>query len=217
MEWYNIAAPFTMAIPGLSPFFGSGAHKDDNANPNKSGPYNEQLSGDSMTRAMLDTQNRMANQAASTTSAGNTTFASGVGAMAPVLQQLSALVHGNAGDVNQAMQPEVNRIRDSFAAARNMISGQARGGGKAGVLAEQSGQQARAIGDQAAQARQGATGALGQMASTLAGIGQGEQELGSRDQQNVMSAILGRRGQNMGPGSFASGFGQVAQALQALI
>jgi hypothetical protein len=158
-------------------------------------PINE---NNPMANFLQSSQNLVAGEGAKNVQSGGQTTQSGLGAMAPVLQYLTKLTMGDQADVEQATQPQANQIRDSFQAVRNMISQQPRGGGKAGVLAEAPYKERQQVSDMQSQARQGAAGQLGQMASTLAGIGLEQGQLGEAEQGLAMESALGQRGQNIG-------------------
>jgi hypothetical protein len=128
--------------------------------------------------------------------AGTNATNQGINAMSPVFQYLTNLVRGDQADVSQTMQPEINRIKDSFSAARQMISQAPRGGGKAGVLAEAPYEETKQIGDIVAQARQGASTQLGNLANTLAGLGINLSDLGIRQEDLALNAALTQRQQN---------------------
>lgn len=177
----------------------------------------EDVGGDSLNKAMKAGRDTLASVGDVATSTGKSTTHAGLNSMSPVLQYLTALTKGDSADMAQATQPQVNQIKDSFSAIRNMISQQPRGGGKAGVLAEQGSQQTKQIGDMQSQARQGAAGQLGSLSSSLAGLGVDEQKLGLEASIDADKATLEQRAQNMGPGSFATGFKNVAEGIQALI
>lgn len=160
----------------------------------------EPLSGaDNSTTAFLySMQNLMSGEGQRGYQQGQAGYQTGMGALAPTLDYLTQLTKGDQGDVSQAMQPEANRIRDSFAAVRNMISQQPRGGGKAGALAEAPYQQQQQINDLAQQARAGAAGQLGQLGTTLAGLGLDQSQQGLQAQNLGAQLALTRRGQNVG-------------------
>jgi hypothetical protein len=135
---------------------------------------------------------------------GQGTTGQGIQALSPVLQYLTQLTKGDQGDIAQATQGQTNQIKDSFAAIRNMISAQPRGGGKAGVLAEAPYKQEQQIGDLQQGARAGAAGQLGSIANSLAGlglqqqnVGLGEQGLGLNQQSLALQTALQQRGQNV--------------------
>jgi hypothetical protein len=135
---------------------------------------------------------------------GQSTTGQGIQALSPVLQYLTQLTKGDQGDIAQATQGQTNQIKDSFAAIRNMISAQPRGGGKAGVLAEAPYQQEKQIGDLQQGARAGAANQLGNVANSLAGlglqqqnVGLGEQGLGLSQQSLALQTALSQRGQNV--------------------
>lgn len=174
-------------------------------------------SNNPMANFVQSIQNLMAGQGSAATTSGAATTSAGVGAMAPALDYLTKLTKGDQADVSQAMQPEANRIKDSFTAVRNMISGQPRGGGKAGQLAESGFKEATAVGDAASTARSGAATQLGNLSSQLAGIGTTEQGLGITAENNASEGALTERNQDMGEGSFASQFGSIANGIGALI
>ena len=111
-------------------------------------------------------------------SGGMQTTASGTSAMAPGLDYLTRLVKGDQADVNQAIAPEEQRLNDQYSAIRNMISSGPRGGGKEAALAAAPYQKADTEAGLISQKRQAAAGELGQEASTLAGIGLEESQLG---------------------------------------
>jgi len=142
-------------------------------------------------------QNIMGGQGSQSYNTGQQGYQAGLGAMAPTLQFLTQLTKGDQADVSQAIQPEANRIRDSFAAVRNMISAQPRGGGKAGQLAEAPFKEQQAITDLAAQERSQAAGQLGDLSSTLAGLGLRESGLGAQMMDEAAKNALARRGQNI--------------------
>jgi hypothetical protein len=154
-------------------------------------------SNDPMSNFLHSMQNLGVAQGQQNLQTGGATTAQGLGAMAPVLNYLTALTRGDQGDVTQSMQPEINRIKDSFSAARQMISQAPRGGGKAGVLAEAPYQETKQIGDLAAQARQGATGQLGTLANQLAGLGLDISNLGLNQEQLSQTGALTQRQQNV--------------------
>ena len=179
-------------------------------------PFVEKLSGDDMTKFMRSQQNQMATGGYGDTGQGRDVYSGGLQAFGPVLSQLTSLVKGDQADVSQQMQPEANRIRDSFAAARNIIGQQGRGGGKTTALAEAPFQQARQMGDMAQQARAGASGQLGNVAQVLAGLGLNEQSLGIGETQGASAANLQRRQLDMTAGSFANQFNEVMQGIGAV-
>lgn len=209
------------------------------------GPAYEQIEGDSLTKYVKSMQNLMAAQGQQTYGQGQALlgpgmqvygqgqqgYQAGLGAMAPTLQYLTQLTKGDQADVSQAIQPEANRIKDSFAAVRNMISAQPRGGGKAGVLAEAPYKEQQQIGDLASQARQGAAGQLGQFASTMAGLGLSqaqtgnefmrtglaESELGQQGLTNADQMALQRRQQNIASGGKMGMFVNLSEGLSNMI
>ena len=105
-------------------------------------------------------------------------YQSGVNSIAPALDFLTRLVKGDQADITQAIEPEANRIREGFAAARNMVTAQPRGGGKASVMAEMPFREQQQIADTAAQMRRTAPGELGNLGTTLAGLGLGQENVG---------------------------------------
>lgn len=131
--------------------------------------------------------------------------ASNAAAAAPALNYLTSLVQGNQADIQQAMAPEIDQISQAFDAARNLVSQQPRGGGKASTLAEAPFQQATAISNMEAQAQQGAAGQLGQLSTSLANVGLGEAGvgttlagLGTGLEQTAANIALGKQGLNYG-------------------
>jgi hypothetical protein len=179
--------------------------------------FYEPVVGDSLNKAMKSGADNLTKIGEQQYSAGKTNTSSGMSAMAPVMQYLTQLTKGDQADVNQATQPQVNQIKDSFSAIRNMISQQPRGGGKAGVLAEQGSQQQKQVGDLQQGARSGAAGQLGQLSGTLAGLGIQQMGLGDEATHQADAATMLRRAQDMGPGSFATQFNSIAQGIQALV
>jgi hypothetical protein len=175
--------------------------------------FYEPVVGDSLNKAVKSGYDTLTKIGDEQYAAGKQNTQAGVGGMAPVLQYLTQLTKGDQADVNQATQPQVNQIKDSFSAIRNMISQQPRGGGKAGVLAEQGSQQQKQVGDLQQGARAGAAGQLGQLSSTLAGIGLEQGAMGEKASSAADQATLTRRAQNMGPGSFASQFSSEMNAI----
>jgi hypothetical protein len=150
-----------------------------------------------MANFLQSSENTLSARGSDNTSQGQADYSAGTHAMAPLLDYLTKLTKGDQADVAQATQSQTNQIKDSFAAARNMISGQARGGGKAGVLAEAPFKQAQAVGDMQSQARTAGAGQLGSVAAGLAGLGQGEQQLGLAQNSEALNAALGQRSQNV--------------------
>lgn len=157
----------------------------------------EGMGGDSTTNFVLSMQNLLGGQGQQAYGTGQTGYQAGLGALAPTMQYLTQLTKGDQADVSQAIQPEANRIRDSFAAVRNMISQQPRGGGKAGVLAEAPYKEQQQISDTAAQARAAAPGQLGQFATQLAGMGIDESQMGLGAEGASLQSALQRRQQNI--------------------
>jgi len=201
-----------------NPIYGASGGQTDTTGLNASGFKAQPIQDNNpMANFLQSTQNLGAAAGSKAISSGASTTAAGVGGMAPALQFLTQLTKGNQSDVNQAIAPEANRIGDSFAAVRNMISGQPRGGGKAGVLADSEFKQQGQIADTASQMRTGAAGQLGQLGATLAGVGVGEQQVGEGELGQSEESALTQRGQNVGPGSFASQFGQITSGIGALV
>jgi len=192
--------------------------------------YQEPIEGDSLTKSVRSFANNLASTGqqysdagVKNVQAGNQQYTSGAAAAAPSLDLLTKLVRGDQADISQAIQPEANRIRDSFSAVRNMISSQPRGGGKAGALAEAPYEEVQQIGDAAQKARAGATGELGNLSTTLAGLGQGQESVGLQQEKigetgvnDALQAELLRRNEN-NSNSFAAQFVQITQGLKNLI
>lgn len=192
--------------------------------------YNEPIEGDSLTKYVRSAANtltnagtKLLNQGDATVNQGKQQYGAGVASAAPALDYLTRLVKGDQADISQAIQPEADRIRDSFAAVRNMISSQPRGGGKAGVMAEAPYKEAEQIGELASNARSGAVQPLSQLAATLAGLGLNQQNVGVYQTQVGEQALgtgyqgqLTRRGQNI-EGGTTRNFATFAQGLNALI
>ena len=163
------------------------------------------------------------NQSGMTNSTGVQTVQGGLATAAPALANLTALTKGDQGNVNQAIEPEANKIRSSFAAVRNIISGQARGGGKTSALAEAPYKERQEIQDTATKERENAS-------AELAGLGMQESQLGLGEQQvalgqgSLAAQLIGEsantalttRGQDFS-NTFASQFNQISQGLSALI
>jgi hypothetical protein len=166
---------------------------------------------------LQSTQNLAAGAGSGEMQTGATTSATGTAALAPALQYLSQLTKGDQADVTQATQPETNRIQDHFAAVRNMISAQPRGGGKAGQLAEAPYAEAKQIDDNAATARSGAVNTLGTLGTTLTGEGTAQEATGAQILNDASTSVLTQRAQNLGPGSFASQFGAISAGVAALV
>lgn len=177
----------------------------------KSQPTND---NNPMANFLQSTQNLLAGQGSVNTSTGAGVAASGVAGMAPALDYLTKLTKGDQADVAQATQPQVNQIKDSFAAIRNLISSQPRGGGKSGALAESPFAQEKQIGDTQQTARSGAANSLGTMSATLAGLGLQQGQLGLGEESQAMNTALGQRGQNIGQTTktIAAAFGDAASA-----
>lgn len=170
-----------------------------------------------MANFLGSTQNLAAGAGSSAISTGVKTAKTGTDSLSPVLDYLTKLTKGDQADVSQAIQPEADRIRDSFAAVRNLISSQPRGGGKAGQLAESGFDEQSKIADVASKARTGAVGELGSLGTTLTGLGTQEIGVGAGLLNDSATSALTQRAQNFGPGSTAAKFGQYAQAISALI
>lgn len=141
---------------------------------------------------------------------------SGIKAVQPVLSFLTSLVKGDQADITQAAQPEIDQITQQFDQIRNLISLQPRGGGKTSSLAEAPFQKAGQIQRTEGQLRTGAAGELGNLGTTLAGLGLQEGGLGA-GLESTAAEIAGARAERSLEGSFANNFDKIAQGLQALI
>jgi hypothetical protein len=163
-----------------NPIYGASGGEQDTKGINSLGFKAQPVQDNNpMANFLQSSQNLAAGAGSKAIAAGSGTTAAGVSSMAPALQFLTQLTKGNSSDVNQAIAPEANRIKDSFAAARNMISGQPRGGGKAGAFSESEFKEKQQVADTAATARTGAAGQLGQLGATLAGLGVSETGAGT--------------------------------------
>jgi hypothetical protein len=128
---------------------------------------------------------------------GLDTTSKGIESLGPVMDLLTKLVKGDQGDITQAAQPEIDQITQQFDQIRNMISMQPRGGGKTTALAEAPFQKAGAIQRTEAGMRTAATGQLGTLGTTLAGLGLSEAGLGTGMEEAALSAATGLRQQKI--------------------
>ena len=165
--------------------------------PSGGGIAQEPIQGDSLTRYVRSIQNLTGAQGQGILGQGLSDVQGGLTAAQPALQLLTQLTKGNWGDISTAMQPEVDQITQQFDQIRNMVSMQPRGGGKATALAEAPFQKAGAIQRAAGEARMGAVGQLGNLATNLAGIGLGEANLGQSLESLGANIAMQRRGQNI--------------------
>src|SRR5438105_896856 len=131
---------------------------------------------DSLTQFVRSMQNLVGQQGKSNLQTGGQQFQGGVTAAAPAVDFLTKLVRGDQADLAQATQPETDQITQQFSQIRNMITAQPRGGGKASVLAELPFEKEKQVQGARQGMRKGAAGELGGLASTLAGLGLGEQQ-----------------------------------------
>lgn len=130
----------------------------------------ENLTG-SQGQALVGTGTKTTQNAMPMIGTGQQTTAGGIEALAPSLDFLTRLVKGDQADVQQAEAPQDHALTEQFAAIRNMISSQPRGGGKASALAELPFKKAETETTNATNARTGAASTLGNIATSLAGIG----------------------------------------------
>lgn len=193
--------------------------------------YQSPVKGDSVTQS-LDSLTNLAGTGGleglqkgnAITQSGKTQYQAGVSAAAPSLDVLSKLVKGDQADLITASQPEVNQVKSSFDAVRNIISQQPRGGGKTSALADATSKERQEQTDILTKKRSDATGQLGSLATTLAGLGISQEGVGVSE-AGLGEGLLGlaantdlsRRGQDMGPGSFASQFSGITNAISNLI
>lgn len=136
-------------------------------------------------------------------------YQSGVNSVAPALDFLTRLVKGDQADITQAIEPEANRIREGFSAARSMVTAQPRGGGKAGVMAEMPFKEQQQIADTAAMMRRIAPGELGNLGTTLAGLGLNQENVGL----GVGQLGLGVGNLGLGEQQTGLGYGQLGLGL----
>jgi len=142
----------------------------------------------------------------------------GVGAAAPALQFLTKLVNGDQGEVTQAAQPEIDNITQQFDQIRNMISLQPRGGGKTSALAEAPFQKSGAIQRTEGQMRSNAAGALGGLATTLAGLGISEAGLGAGLEQQASNIAMNKAQMNIQEtGNLMGMFGSLGQGIGSIV
>ena len=167
--------------------------------PSGTGLALQSVSGgsDDLTRFIRSIEGLSATQGQGALSAGLNQTSQGIGAAAPALQFLTKLVQGDQGEVTQAAQPEIDSITQQFDQIRNLISLQPRGGGKTSALAEAPFQKSGQIQRTEGQMRSNAAGALGGLATTLAGVGLQEAGLGAGLEQQASNIALSKSGQNI--------------------
>lgn len=154
-------------------------------------------SQDSLTQYLRSVENLAGQQGQKALSGGLSQTQSGIAAAAPSLDYLTKLVKGDQADVAQATQPETDQIRQQFSQIRNILATQPRGGGKASAMAEAPFQEAGNVSRMQSQARTGAAGQLGGLATQLAGLGISEGQLGLGLEGLGLQSGLERRGQNL--------------------
>lgn len=212
----------------------------------KTGVATEPIEGDSMTRLMRSFLNmlglsgegafnfggQLLGSGGDVFKAGGDVFSKGVESFKAPQDYWSKILGGDKQAMTEAIAPESEALSDQYAAAsRAAETSGPRGGYRAATMANLPFAKARDIGDlyqklrpQAASQLTGIAQALSQLGLGQEGVGIGEQQVGISEQQTgldaivkALSGLLERRGQNMGIGSFASQFKNVAEALSALI
>lgn len=154
---------------------------------------------------LKSTQNLTLGQGQSALGAGAQEATGGINAAAPALNFLTQLTKGDQGDVSEAAQPQIDTITQQFDQIRNMISQQPRGGGKTTALAEAPFQKSGAIARTEGDLRTGSASSLGQLGTTLAGLGQGEQSIGAGLEGTAAATAASRPTWEQSFGSFAGG------------
>lgn len=156
----------------------------------------EPIQGNSLTQFIRSIEGLTGTQGQGILQQGQQQTQSGINAAGPALDLLTQLTRGDQGDITQAAQPEIDQITQQFDAIRNMISMQPRGGGKTTALAEAPFQKSGAIQRTEGALRTGAAGQLGQLATSLAGIGQGQEQIGAGLLGQSGQLALGKEGQD---------------------
>lgn len=230
-----------------NPLAGTAGVPGATAPPKSSGaPATEPISGDSLTQILRSLTNmlglsgegafnfggQLLGGGGDMLKAGGEVFGKGVESFKAPQEYWSKILAGDPQSMTEALAPEANALSDQYAAAaRSAETSGPRGGARAATLANLPFAKARDIGDlyqklrpQAATQLQSIAQVLSQLGIGQEQVGEGEQQIGISEQQTGLDAIikalqglLERRGQNMGPGSFAGQFGAISQGLANLI
>jgi hypothetical protein len=155
-----------------------------------------QNAGNSLTTFIRSIEDLTGQQGQGLLASGGNLLQGGLNTSAPALSLLTQLTKGDQGDVTQAAQPEIDQISQQFDAIRNMISMQPRGGGKTTALAEAPFQKSSAIQKTEGAMRTSAAGQLGQLGTTLAGLGLGQEQVGAGLEGQSANIALTKEGQD---------------------
>ena len=175
------------------------------ANPAGTGlaPQPVAAGNDDLTRYIRSIEDLTGAQGQGILGAGLGQTQSGIAAAGPVLNLLTKLTSGNQADVAAATEPETDAITQQFDQIRQFIAAQPRGGGKASALAKAPYEEVKQKSDVQAGMRMNAAGQLGGLATSLAGIGLGEADLGRGLENESANIALTKEGQNYGqPSTF---------------
>ena len=136
----------------------------------------------------------------------------------PAMQYYKSLIGEDPAALMDATRGDRGRVIDQYDAARRATATFGpRGGGTNAAIAESRTAQAGQLGDILASGKREAAGKLGELGTTLTGLGLTSQQLQSADLNSVLNAVLTRegfdiekRGQTMGMwGDIGEGVGSI--------
>lgn len=162
----------------------------------------EGLKGDSLTQYMRSLTNLTGVEGKQALQSGQSDYRRGVDELEPVLGYLRRLLGGDRSEMEAAIQPAADPIREQFAQIRRMITETGpRGGARASLMSQLPFEETRQISNLINQARSGAASLQANVASGLARLGLGESQLGADLLSDTIRSLLARRGQNIETGA----------------
>lgn len=135
----------------------------------------------------------------SAAASGAGAFAGGTSALQNPINYYSQLLSGDPTATAAAIAPTTSGIMQQYDTAyKNLTDNTARGGQRSGAIANNQTAEAGAVSNALTQVQPAAAQGLGNLGTSLAGLGVSEQGVGNQGLSQVLQGLLGMRGQDVG-------------------
>lgn len=135
----------------------------------------------------------------SASASGAGAFAGGTSALQNPINYYSQLLSGDPTATAAAIAPTTSGIMQQYDTAyKNLTDNTARGGQRSGAIANNQTAEAGAVSNALTQVQPAAAQGLGNLGTSLAGLGVSEQGVGNQGLSQVLQGLLGMRGQDVG-------------------
>ena len=132
------------------------------------------------------------------TQAGQGAFSEGVSSLQAPMQYFSKLLSGDPTATASAIQPAASQVMGQYDAAyKNITDNSARGGQRSGAIAENQNQKAGAVSSLISGVMPAAAAGLGQLGTSLAGLGTAETSVGQQGLMESLQSLMNMRAQDI--------------------